>query len=123
MSWNPNSPQLRRAIVCYADILGFRDKTERAFRRGKEGEFLQRVKHSLSKAYDQVRDLSTLGGGLPFLDMKVFTDNIVVGCPLRYPCEDLGEPELGSLLMLFGHVQASLAADGAPLTRIHRSTL
>ena len=112
MSWNPNSPELRPAIVCYADILGFRNKTERAFRRGKGEEFLQRIKRSLSKVYDQVRNHSTIGGGLPFLDMKVFTDSIVVGCPLRYPDEDLGEPELGSLLMLFGHVQASLAVDG-----------
>lgn len=112
MTWDPNAPRLLPAIVCYADILGFRDKTEEAIRCDKGEEFLQRVKRSLSKAYQQVRDFSTRGGGEPFLDMKVFTDNIVVGCPLRYPSEDLGEPELGSLLMLFGHVQSTLAADG-----------
>ena len=112
MSWDPNSPRLLPTIVCYADILGFRDMTERAFKLNKEREFLQRIKRSLSKAYEQVRGLSTLGGAEPFLDMKVFTDNIVVASPLRDSSRDLGEPELGSLLMLFGHVQSSLAADG-----------
>ena len=44
--------------------------------------------------------------------MKVFTDDIVVAHPLTSPVWDLGEPEVGSLLMLFAHLQASLAADG-----------
>ena len=112
MGWNPKSPRLRPAIVCYADILGFRDMTERALEFDNGEAFLQRIKRSLSKAYDQVRDFSTLSGVEPFLDMKVFTDNIVVSYSLRDPRGDLGEPELGSLLMLFGHVQSSLAADG-----------
>ena len=45
-------------------------------------------------------------------DMKVFTDNIVVAYPLRDPYHDDGEIELGTFLMLFARVQASLAADG-----------
>ena len=28
--WDPRSPSLRPAIVCYADILGFRAETQRA---------------------------------------------------------------------------------------------
>ena len=53
MSWNPKSPRLRPAIVCYADILGFRDMTERALEFDKGEAFLQRIKRSLSKAYDK----------------------------------------------------------------------
>lgn len=112
--WNPESPSLLPAIVCYGDILGFSALTKSAFASGEEGEFLQRIKGSLSAAYDTVREYAKPweGKGPPFFDMKVFTDDIVVAHPLTSPAWDLGEPEVGSLLLLFAHVQASLAADG-----------
>ena len=112
-SWDPKLPSLLPTLVCYADILGFRALTERAHRLGEETEFLQRVKHSLATAYDTVRRAKTLDGWVPSIfDMKVFTDNIVVAYPLLAPRQDRGEPELGTLLMLFAQVQANLAADG-----------
>ena len=112
-TWNPESPSLAPSIVCYADILGFRNMTEQAIESGTEGEFLLRIKHSLAKAYDKVREWAKLRGDVhPIFDMKVFTDNIVVAHPLQNPSLDLGEPELGTLLMLFAQAQASLAADG-----------
>ena len=87
--------------------------TDLALESGTEGEFLLRVKHSLASAYDKVRERARLDGeGPSIFDMKVFTDNIVVAHPLRNPARDLGEPELGTLLMLFAEVQAGLAADG-----------
>ena len=86
--------------------------TERAHESGEEQKFLQRIKRSLAAAYKQVREYAKpWGSGPPIFDMKVFTDNIVVACPLRNR-SDLGEPELGTLLILFAYVQASLAADG-----------
>ncbi len=113
MKWDPESPSLLPAIICYADILGFRDMTERALKSGKETVLLRRIKRSLAAAYGEVRQAATLGGGeLPAFDMKGFTDNIVVASALRDPIADLGEPELCTLLILFAHVQASLAADG-----------
>ena len=113
-SWDPKSPRLLPAIVCYADILGFRAMTETALRLGKERKFLKRIKRSLACAYDQVRNAANLSGWVetPVFDMKVFTDNIVVAYPLRDPAEDLGEPELGTLLDLFMLVQLGLAVDG-----------
>lgn len=111
--WNPESPSLLPAIICYADILGFRDMTERALREGKEREFLLRIKRSLSAVYNNLREASIpWGEGPRIFDMKVFTDNIVVAYPLGDVSRNLGEPELGTLLMLFAQVQASLAADG-----------
>ena len=111
--WDPKSPSLLPAMVCYADILGFRDMTERALESGEEAEFLLRIKRSLAKAYDEVRKDQTLDGMVPpVFDMKVFTDNIIVAHPLRALARDLGEPELGTLLTLFAQVQAGLAADG-----------
>ncbi len=112
--WDPNSPSLRPAIVCFADILGFRAMTEDALKSGRQTEFLRKVKSSLAKAYDLVRDERQHNGATPleFFDMKVFTDNIVVAYPLHNVEFDLGEPELGTLLVLFAEVQASLASDG-----------
>ena len=111
--WDPNSPSLCETIVCYADILGFRARTQRAFALGKAEPFLREIKRSLGVAYDRVRRTQTLSGRIPPLfDMKVFTDNIVLACPVEELSTELGEHELGTILMLFAEVQASLAADG-----------
>ena len=113
MLWDPQSPSLRPTIVCYADLLGFRAETHRAFRSGTGDDFLQRIKRSLDKAYYIVREAKTPYGAVTSIfDMKVFTDNIVVAYPLRDPYHDDGEIELGTFLMLFARVQASLASDG-----------
>lgn len=111
-------PSLRLSMVCYADILGFRAMIECAFESGEENEFLRKVKISLDAAYKEVnRDATTGDSGIPILDMQIldrkfFTDNIVVGYPLHNPVEELGEGELGSLLVLFALAQARLAVDG-----------
>ena len=44
--------------------------------------------------------------------IKVFTDNIVVAYRRHDPLADDGEGELGTMLLLFAYVQASLASDG-----------
>ena len=114
--WDPQAPSLSPSIVCYADILGFRHLIGRAFEAGKEEHFLQKIKHSLDKAYERVREAQTLSGAVPSIfDMKVFTDNIVVACPLYNSSRDLSEPEFGILLTLFAEVQSILASDGLPL--------
>lgn len=111
--WDPEAPSLYPAIVCYADILGFRHLIDRAFESGEEEDFLREIKRSLDKAYERVHEAKTIGGAVPSIfDMKIFTDNIVVACPLQDPSIDLGEPELGVLLRLFAEVQAILASDG-----------
>lgn len=131
-TWNPDSPSLLLALVCFADILGFRAMTKRAIESGSERNFLWRIKRSLAAAYEKVREARTPYGeevgifdtvGEPhtldekvpgIFDMKIFTDNIVVAYPLldqRLYDYD-AEPELGTLLMLFAEVQAGLAADG-----------
>ena len=110
-------PSLIESMVCYADILGFRNKLERAFESGKGEEFLRKIKSSLDAAYEELHNDATLGDSgyayldTPLLDTKLFTDDIVVGYPLHDPAGD-AEPELGALLILFAHAQASLAADG-----------
>ena len=113
-SWDPTMPSLLPAMVCYADILGFRAMTERALSSGKQAEFLREVKRSLAAAYEKMRDMAKLGDEdrPPIFDMKVFTDNIFVACPAVDPRRDLGEGELHTLLMHFAEMQARLAAEG-----------
>ena len=111
--WDPNSPSLCETIVCYADILGFSARTKRAFALGRAEPFLREIKCTLGMAYDRVRRTQTLSGRIPPLfDMKVFTDNIVLAYPVKELTTELGEHELGTILMLFAEVQASLAAGG-----------
>ena len=105
-------PALREAIVCYADILGFRDQTRHAFAKGEESDFLRRVKRSLRKAYKEVNRTATAWGtGPPIFKVKIFTDNFLLAYPLTNLERD-GETELGVFLMLVAQVQASLAAEG-----------
>ena len=110
--WDPESPSVRLAIVCYADILGFRAQTRDAFASGTGEDFLRRIKTSLKKAYDIVRRANDPCPDVsPLFEMKVFTDNIVVAYPLHDPVRDDGEGELGTIMMLFAQVQASLASE------------
>ena len=111
--WDPDSPTLREAIVCYADILGFRALTDHAFELDQGAEFLRTIKNSISVAYGKVHRTRTLAGlARPLFDLKVFTDNIVVAYPIDDLETELGESELGTILMLFAEVQASLASNG-----------
>ena len=111
--WDPRSPSLRPAIVCYADILGFRAETQRALHWGQGDDFLQRIKRALEKAYGIVRGAQPgYPLGTSIFDMKVFTDNIVVAYPLGDRLRNDGEIELGTILALFAQVQTSLALDG-----------
>lgn len=112
MIWDPQSPSLRLAFVCYADILGFREMTKGAFESGNATEFLVKVKGSLGAAYKEVRKAAKFFERTAPFEMKALTDNIFLVHPLTHPSDDLGEPDLGTMSRLLMHMQASLAADG-----------
>ena len=102
---------LHHAFVGYADILGFSSKSERAFAKGKETDFLNRIKSALTLAYEDVRqtkDLLVVAGET--CGMKVFTDNIVVEYAVQHFEKTFGERELLTLLNLFARVQAVLTS-------------
>ena len=112
-SWSPTSPTLLPTILCFADILGFRGRTDHAFKSGDELNFLRQFKSSLADAYGYIRKVATsTGAEPPDFDMKVFTDNIVIAYPLQNPSRDLGESELRRLFGLLAQVQSGLAAAG-----------
>jgi len=107
-------PIMLLSFVCYADILGYSNLSKEAINSGKGLEFLHRLRHGLSKAYERVREHSK-GFGIgndSFFTVKVFTDNIVVGYPLHRPGLDYGEPELGNILSIFSEFQVGLATEG-----------
>ena len=126
MDEDSKSPSLLLSMVCYADVLGFRNMTKDAFESDKGMEFLRKVNRSLNLAYKDIRGYAKPGdwGGSMF-DVKFFTDDIVVGYPLYAPDDYDGEPELGNLMTLFARAQASLASDGffPPRCDYHGSTL
>ena len=112
MNWDPKSPSLLPTVVCYADIRRFRAMTVKAIKSGEDEVFLQRIKSSLSEAYEIVRKAQTLDGAVPSMfDMKVFTDNIVIAFPLYNLRGNDGEAELATLLMILAQVQAKLASN------------
>ena len=111
--WDPELPALRETIVCYADILGFKEMTKHAFRCGKERDFLIRIKKALDLAHQDVRRFASLGEwSPPRFEMKLFTDNFLVACPIRDPQISRGKFELAAVLLLFVGLQARLAFEG-----------
>lgn len=100
------------SFVCYADILGYAQLSKEALDAGKGSQFLIRLREALSSAYKRVRKHSEGLGDRTFFAVKVFTDNIVVGYPITDHENNLGEPELGNILLTFAEFQAGLAMEG-----------
>ena len=113
MLWDPESPELRRAVVCYADILGFKGMTYGAFRSGQPDALLLRIKRALDLAHEDIRRFAApLIGDSPIFEMKLFTDNFLVAFPIQEGWVSDGEGELGTVLLMFLGVQARLAFEG-----------
>lgn len=106
-----NPPKMLPSFVCYADILGFNQLSRNAIESGNGLQFLHRLRQALSCAYDRIRDSSSGPGEDSYYAVKVFTDNIVVGYPLRRDY-DYGEPELGDIFRIFSNFQLALAMEG-----------
>jgi hypothetical protein len=106
-------PKMLKSFVCFADILGYTYQSKEAILAGKGEIFLRRLHKALSVAYARVRERSTRGyRGEAIYDIKVFTDNIVVGFPIDDFRMNKGEPELGTIMGLFAEFQAGLAMEG-----------
>ena len=93
-------PRLLDSFVCYADILGYKSLSKDALSKGNGNTFLAKLRNALSKAYESVRN-EQWGGETNLFEVKVFSDNIVVGYPIINPDFDHGEGELGDILRVF----------------------
>jgi len=105
-------PQMIPSFVCYADILGYSHLSKEAIKSGNDLQFLHKLRHALSNAYERIREHSKGLGDDSFYAVKVFTDNIIVGYPLDTPDFDHGEPEFGDILSTFSEFQVGLAMEG-----------
>jgi hypothetical protein len=100
------------SFVCFADILGYARLSEDAIQNGRGEQFLIRLSLALSRAYDRVRNHAELLGSQNLFAIKCFTDNIVIGYPIRNPGFGIGEAEFGHVLQIFAELQAGLAMEG-----------
>ena len=109
---NFENPTLTNSFVCFADILGFSQKSRAALKCGNGNKFLRNIRQALSKAYQRVEKHAKGLGDNSYFSYKVFTDNIVVGYPLQNAGHDFGEPELANILDTFIEFQLALALEG-----------
>ncbi len=74
--------------------------------------FLNRLRRTLSEAYDTIRHHSGYIEDEAFYAVNVFNDNIVIGYPLYKHHMDYGEPELLDVLLTFSEFQIALILEG-----------
>lgn len=102
-----------QSLVCFVDILGFSQQTIEAFENGAAADFLSRIRKALSSAFKGLRrddELLQLFPSSTLYEVKVFTDNVVLGYPISGV--NFGEPELVDILQIFSEYQLCLAAEG-----------
>src|SRR5262249_15713262 len=82
-------PRLRRSVVAFLDLLGYRAAVKRAHAEGRQHEFLVKLRTALDQSLSRLRDIVP-GHRAPWR-VKAFTDNIVLCFPIFI------EDEAGSL--------------------------
>jgi hypothetical protein len=83
-------PKLRRSVVAFIDLLGYRSAVVRAHAEGRQHEFLLKLRTALTESLSRLRDIVP-GHRAPWR-VKAFTDNIVLCFPMLS-----GEDEAGTL--------------------------
>ncbi len=101
------------SFVLYADILGYSAYCQDALAVGKGNLFLKNLHGAFNNAYNKIRKHSSgFNVAVDYFSVRIFTDNIVIGYPLRDLKRDYGEPELGSVLTMVSEFQSELASQG-----------
>lgn len=103
---------LLESFVCFADILGFSKQSLQAINNNQGNQFLDKIRNSLSIAYESVRPSGSFYQNSCEYFVKVFTDNVVIGFPLKSRLQDSGEDEFGSFLGILSDYQLILVLDG-----------
>lgn len=76
-------PRLRRSIVAFIDLLGYRSAVVQANELGQQQEFLLKLRHALDDSLGTLRDFVPGHREYsPLWCVKAFTDNIVLGFPI-----------------------------------------
>lgn len=101
LTYDFNIPKMLKSVVCYIDILGYKQMVEEAFKNNNGDLLLGNLDEAINESIGFIKPGS-------FGKMKIFTDNIVIGSPIR----DDGEVELGFLFNRFSAYQLALALKG-----------
>lgn len=119
LALDPNSPYWRdghapepvHSVAVFVDILGFTERIRQASEPTAATKLLGDLRSALNRALVHVTADWMQGPGIfskrPW-DYKAFTDNIVLGFPIR----DDGEPELGTLFRNLAMFQLELIQSG-----------
>lgn len=110
--YSSDPPKLIKSFVCHVDILGYSELSKEAIFSGNGDIFLNKIRLALTKAYDRVRKSSEGWSNKHLFSIKVFTDNIVLGYPVKDTERSVGEEELGHIFRIFSEFQVALVMEG-----------
>ncbi|WP_172580789.1 hypothetical protein [Vibrio harveyi] len=110
--YESNPPTLKQSFVCHVDMLGYSQLCQNAIDSNSSDQFLNKIRTALNSAYARVRERARSFGEENFFEIKVFTDNIVVGYPIVNFERTLGEGELGHIFDVLSEFQLGLAMEG-----------
>ncbi|ELB2157646.1 hypothetical protein QNZ88_004541 [Vibrio parahaemolyticus] len=110
--YESNPPALKQSFVCHVDMLGYSQLCKNAIDSNSSDEFLNKIRTALNSAYARVRERAKSFGDENLFEIKVFTDNIVVGYPVAHFERTLGEGELGHIFDVLSEFQLGLAMEG-----------
>jgi hypothetical protein len=102
-------PTIQSSVVALFDMLGFTSGIRNAQAKGASNELLRRFAVSVQQWYPVIRDTLSLEDDKPRLwDTRAFSDNVVIGQPIRWG----GEPELGYMMADLAYMQLGLVLEG-----------
>lgn len=94
------------------DVLGFADSQKESFKNEKGQEEFQRFYSVIRRELDSMNEMHTDPDGDRDWELKVFTDNIVLGYPIWEGHLDHAEPEIGSAVFDIARYQLGMAREG-----------
>ncbi|MBX3492065.1 MAG: hypothetical protein KF899_03840 [Parvibaculum sp.] len=109
-----DKPQLKQSVLIFMDILGYAEMTSVAHNDGRAQEFLENLYDVLAEGRRSLEEGYWLPEGLEGIVqkdrsyLKAFTDNIVIGLPIR----DDAEIELGDAFSRVAEFQLTMAIHG-----------
>ena len=105
-------PWIRKSWVVFIDILGFKDEVREATRTNEQSVLLNRLMVALEEAKDYLyyghHFAEQYGDGYAPFMIKFFTDNLILGFPVR----DDGESEFGQAIFVIALYQFTLLKYG-----------
>lgn len=102
-------PLTQTSVVAYFDLLGYANEMRAAHERGKSDAFLNQIVSTTKYWYESMRDtFSEESGHQRGWELKTFSDNVVVGHPIRHG----GEWELGQVMSNLATLQLAFVLEG-----------